>query len=238
MTVSRRGFLRAVGTGAVSLAALSAPAAASTEHADAQPDHVSISYDQGTLETYRPRLVLEESDREKLIGLYGWTATSSEYDTDVHVYWTAYTHQEGVTSYDSHEGDHEPVYVLVDSETGAVREVVASVYHWLRGRTSTPPLDGDHPELKVISPWHQYTAASETGELFEVDDLTAVFDSWLSNGLAESLEPGTVYNPWTMAGANGREHWWRDDFASFSFNATVVSFWKRVGRGQAGDLDA
>lgn len=228
---TRRQFIAAAG--AASLGSVAVVDRARADHAGEQPSHVSITFDQTTLDRYRPRLDLPAASREKLLGLYGWLATSSEFDTDICVYWCEYSHQAGVTSYDSHWGDHEPVYVEVDADTGDVQQVIASVYHWTAGR-GLPALDGDHPLLRVIDPWHHYTAADTTGDLLAVKDLTAVFGDWLANGLELDLEPGTVYNPWTMT---RRGHWWRDDLFGVSFTASKVAFYRTIGRGTAGAID-
>ncbi len=237
MTPTRRAFLRSVaGAGSLGagLAIASSPAVA--DHPDAQPAHVSLEFDQDRLERYRPRLVMAQEDREKFFGLYGWVARSQDYDTDVCVYFAAYTHQTGVTSYDSHHGDREPIYTFVDKNTGDVRGVAASIYHWLRGWTATPTLDGDHPKLRVISPWHHYSATTETGSLFDVEDLHGELDAWLANGLEADLAPGTVYNPWTMAGADGRDHWWRHNQFGFSLTAFSLGIRRSLGFHTGGSL--
>jgi len=82
--VSRRRVLQLAGAGLGSGAVVSGTASAS--HDLAKPDHVTLSYDVDVLETHRPRFVLEESDKDLLVGQYGWLATSSEHDTDICVY--------------------------------------------------------------------------------------------------------------------------------------------------------
>lgn len=235
MTVTRRRFLKTAGTAAVSLAAVSGRARAT--HPSTQPEHVTIEYDPAILEESRPRFVFEPADRRKLIGQYGWLATSPEFDTDCCVYWLSYTRQNGVTYADSHDGDHEPVYCFIDSETGEFREIIASIYHWTRGRSTNIPMDADgHPQLRVINPWHHYTAAEEAGELLEVKDLTEHWDAWLANGMEEDVEPGTVYNPWRMQGPGGRGHWWRDGWLDISLTEITVSIARSLGRREAGSL--
>jgi len=54
----------------------------------------------------------------------------------------------------------------------------------------------------------------------EVEDLTEEFEALLSNGLDESLEPGTVTDPATM---QARNHWWRSTVGDFSSDALLAS---------------
>ncbi|NHX37621.1 MULTISPECIES: hypothetical protein [Halolamina] len=229
----RREYLQAAGAVAVGSTVFSASALA--EHFDAKPDDVTLEYDESVLERYRPELVMPAAAEEKFIGLYGWVTRSEERETNVAVYWASYSHQEGwLGNLDSHYGDHEPVYVFFDDD--GVTQVIASIYHWIAGRApgaEIPLVDDTHPQLRVIKPWHQYTAAGQPGEFFDVDDLTTVFDSWLDNGLEESLAPGSVTNPWTM---RSRPDWWRRGTAGFSINATLVDAMMSVGVGDVGSL--
>lgn len=238
MTQTRRQFIR--GGGAVALGSLLV-GPASADHLDEAGENITLEYDQSMLETYRPRLVFPSEAREKFIALYGWVAKSPDYDTDVCCYWASYTHQSGwLGNLDSHHGDHEPVYTFVDSSTGDVTRVMASVYHWLKGEVSASvaALDNDtHPHLRVVEPWHQYTAAdpAASGILPDVEDLTAVYEDWLANGLEKSLHPGSVSVPWRM---QTRGSWWRDDFAGISFNAQILRATRAAGYDTVGSLEA
>lgn len=232
---TRRSFLRTAGTVALGAGVLSATATAS--HFEAQPEHVTLSFDESTLKTYRPALDIPSQELDKFLGLYGLVATSPEYDTGCCVYWSSWTHQEGwLGNLDSHYGDHEPVYVFFDHDSGEVTKVVASIYHWMAGRSEPPaiPMDETHPRLRVISPWHQYTAADGSGSFYGIEDLTSAFQSWLDNGLEDDLEPGTVVNPWIM---EGRGDWWRRGWTGFSLNAVLVSAFRSAGIGEEGSLD-
>lgn len=235
---TRRSFLKtaAAATGsALAVTATSSPAAAS--HWEHQPENVTITYDATMLETYRPELVFSDVDREKFVGLFGWVATSPDYDTDVCVYWTEYTHQEGwLANLDSHDGDHEPLYVFVNSDTGAIEQLVGSIYHWIAGRAygdSIPLQDDTHPHLRVMNPHHQYTAATEAGIRDPVEDLTAYFQDWLDHGLEDALEPGVVVNPWRM---QSRGDWWRRGRTGISMNAVLVNAAKTAGIDRVGSL--
>lgn len=238
---TRRDFCRATAStakvGVPSALVLGAAGVVAADHFDARPAHVTISYDQDELETYRPHLTFQGNERQNLIGLYGWTATSPEHGTDVHCYWCSYYHQDGwLGNLDSHEGDHEPIQVEVDSETGDVVRVRASVYHWMKGeqRAETVPMDGKHVRLEVVSPWHQYTAADPSDSVYKLDvkDLTAVFQSWLDNGLESALLPGSTTNPWIM---ESEDSWWRGT-AGAQFDAAMVKAARGVGIGEEGSL--
>lgn len=236
--LSRRDILRAGAAGGAAAAGLSAgTGTVAASHYDHQPDHVSLSYDEATLSTYQPLLVIDEEDREKLIAQYAWTATSPEYDTDCHVYWTAYTHQDGASPYDSHDGDHEPIYVFVDSQTGEVQEVLASIYHWLKGQADAAALrmDGKQVVLRVMHTYHHYTAASSESSPYEprLTDLTGAFSDWLENGLEDDLAYGSVVNPWLM---HSRTSWWQRDYADISVEEFLVRARRAVGLDEEGSL--
>ncbi len=236
---TRRAFLRGVGLTAAAgaVASVSATGQSTHQHWDAQPEHVTLSYTEDVLLEYAPRFELEQEAREKLQGLWGWTARSQEYDLDWHVYTALYSHQEGLSPVgrwlsDSHLGDTEFYYIGVDADTGAVQRVVYDAYHWIAGRRDTVsiPMDGSHPVATVVSPWHFYshqnTSASEARSFEEIHDLTERFDAMLSNGLAESLEPGTVVDPATMT---ARRHWWRSSVGEWSFDVALASSMYSLG---------
>lgn len=212
--MKRRAFLRGLAGSAV------LGGVASATHPRQQPDHVTITYDKATLEKYRPLLVTSHLNVQPM-ALYGWIATSPEYEYDWHVYWAAYTHQNGVSSYDSHYGDHEPVYVGV--KNGQADRVLYSGYHWLKATAvgaSIPLYQNTHPAFRVIRPWHHFALdADKSGSFVEVRDLNDVFQAWLDNGLESALDPGAVVNPASM---RSRPDWWQSDAAGVSFNAVYV----------------
>lgn len=255
MTQTRREFLRSgVVTATVAGLGLDLSGDASATdpdqfpHTSAIPEHVSLTFDESWLARYRPRLSMSSADRELFLTTRAWKASSPEYDTDVGVYWQTYVGQNGVTSYDSHKGDHEPVYVFVDDSSGDVQHVAASVYHWLKG--SAPPgvvpmAEATHPALRVIEPWHQHTAATtDAGFYPEVTplgtstdianpDATTVFEAWLENGLAGDLGVGVVTEPWSI---QARESWWRRDLGPISWTSLYVSARRLAGIGEVGSL--
>jgi hypothetical protein len=247
---TRRQFLTQTGAAAVALAGVGAVRRVRADHDAAQPDHVRLVYDADRLRRYRPLLDMEQADREKLLGLYGWVAESPEYDTDVMVYWMKYTDQEAPwwAPGTGHFGDHEPVQVEVDKQTGEVQRVRASIFHWLKGEVTgaAMPLgdDGRHPELRVFNPHHHFTAAAPGAVLrkIEVNDLHEVYDSMLANGLEESLVPGASRKPWLM---RTEPDFWRpgefglpfvDDVAVPSLAALRVGVAQNLGFGTTGDL--
>lgn len=229
-TLSRRALLASTGSLAVGAGITVAGRARgeSVARSSYKPDHVTIEYDEDRLLKYRPRLWFSGDEKQKFINLYGWLASSPEHDSDVCVYWASYTHQEGVSEYDSHDGDHEPIYVFV--RDGAVEKVVYSAYHWLRSISYAPVLDGTHALFRVIEPWHHCTTDTVEGDLTSIGDLTGTFDRWLEEGLDPSLAPGTVVNPWIMT---RRDHWWRNVVAGVSFDATYVSLLHTLGAHNA-----
>jgi len=247
MSYTRRDVLSgAAGAAAASMTVGIVGAQEEYEHWQAQPDHVKLEYSEPTLVEYAPRLVLSQEAREKWRGLWGWTATSPEYDLDYHVYVALYTHQDGVGSIgqflsDSHVGDVEWAYVLADSETGETRQVIYDAYHWVAGRqdTSSITVDGQHPVGAVVDPWHFVRFAdvdADAATAFdEVNNLTEEFDALLSNGLDESLEPGTVTDPATM---QTRNHWWRSAVSDFSTDALLASMVYDLGWVGADQADS
>lgn len=211
---SRAGLVLA---GSMSLAAAASPVY------DHQPDHVTLRYDEGALNRYRPRLVVNHLDVD-VSAVYGWAATSPEYDTDMYCYWVFYAGgQEGVSDADSHVPDREPVYVEVDSSSGGVRTVHKDVYHYLNEPTPSDamPMDGTHPKLRVLKPWHPYKPTPTDGALLEVSNMHSVYETWLE--LDWTVHEPSVVNPWRLP---PRGHWWpegsygittKDDTSRFLF---------------------
>lgn len=213
MPCTRRAWLARCAGAGVATAGVTATAAAG--HMGEQDPLTTLEYDEDTLLKYRPRLVTGHLDFRPN-ALYGWVARNPDFEHDVCVYWAAYDAQQDTGPWTwlidtSHPGDHEPFYVAFDPDTGAVEEVVCSVYHWLAGRydPAAITLDGRHPQFHVVKPWHQYRATTERGVFVELDSLVRVFESWLDNGMEEDLFPGAAVDPWLMLGASGRGHWWR-----------------------------
>lgn len=253
--MERRTFLQATG-GAVATAATVGTAttglALSTgtvvaDHDASQPEAVTIYYDQDYLEAYRPLLDLSYEADQLLIGLFGWVATHDQLDTNVCVYWTSYTKQNALRvgewllgGIDGHVGDHEPVQVEVDADTGDVERVRASVYHWIKGETTaaSAPMEGTNPRLEVIDPWHQYTAAKPDATVQElpVENLGDKWDAWLANGMEESVLPGASRDPWQMRQES--DFWRQGAFGFRSEERLRVDAARSLGIDTVGSLEA
>lgn len=226
--MNRREFLRSAG--AAGLASVAVVGTASAVHdTKGKPAHVTLSFDEDELETYRPKLVTGHLD-VRPSKQYAWLATSPEEDDDAYCYWTYYVTQRGVTSRDSHFLDREPVYVFVDEDTGEITEVVYSAYHWIARQTRAPltvtDSDGEHPTLRVAERWHHYLETTEEGVFVELADLNDQFDTWLSNGWEDDLAIGAAQNPWIM---RRRGSWWKDD-ASGSLSQFFAMFQVRASK--------
>lgn len=205
----RRAFLRRAGTVAVAGAAASSTASADghLEHWAAQPDDVTVTFDESWLADYQPRVVTSHLDVAP-VNMHAWRARHDSRDTSIGCYWTFYQYQEGVTGLDSHEWDHEPIYIVVDDSSGDIVEVLYTGYHWLRASTGVFPQSGSHPLFRAVENYHHYIPADKVGEALDLRDLTESFSTWLTDhGMAEALHPGAVTDPWQM---QRRESWWRD----------------------------
>lgn len=225
----RRSFLRAAGAAALGSVGLVGTTTAVHE-TQGKPSHVTLSFDESTLETYRPKLITGHLD-VRPTKQYAWLATSPEHDDDVYCYWTYYVTQRGVTSRDSHFLDREPLYVFVDEDTGEISEVIYSAYHWLAGKTTVAhtvtDADGEHPTFRVAEHWHHYLQTrEEDGGFVDLDELNDQFDDWLANGWEEDLAVGAAQNPWIM---RRRGSWWKDD-GSGSFNELLAKTWITISR--------
>jgi hypothetical protein len=227
MPVSRRSALRTAGFVTAASAAVatgSHRAAAASPVTDATPDHVTREFDETLLNRYKPYLVTRDLGSNTPNALFGYVARSPEFDYTMCVYWAEYDFQRGVAlGYDSHFGDHEPVYVRVDEETDELVDVAYSAYHWLRGWSATPVLaqgSGAHPLLHVVDPWHHYFLTAEEGvdvDLAHLDDTT--LEAWFDNGWNDAIHVRTLAVPWVMGGADGRSDWWKDSVSAFSYEA-------------------
>ena len=198
---------------------------ATADHGVAKPDHVTLSYDQDLLEQYQPYVVIPTGAEIRPTEWKAWTATSPEYDYDVHVYFLYWQSQVTGRSADSHRRDREPIYVFADRETGEVRETAYTAYHWFRYRERHPPTyipdsgDEEHPTFEVVNPWHHYLQTGDAGEAFPVEplgtadgdpfatDKQTTYEQWLDTGWEADLHPGAVQNPALML---YRDTWWRD----------------------------
>jgi len=211
--MDRRTFLRATG-GGLATALLGGRAAAGIE-SDAKPASVTIDYDQDWLEQYQPLVRLDFDSEQELTGIYGYRATSDQREYDVACYWLRYAVQDAISPLDSHQYDHEPIYVSVNGD-GSVREVVYSGYHHFAAEVSgeEAPLSADrtseptHISMDVIGPWHHYQTDTEGAGVFprDVRDWTAVRSEWQAYGFYDRTENEAVDNPYVII--EDRDSWW------------------------------
>jgi hypothetical protein len=235
VTSSRRELLRQIGvatSGTVGLVATSSTATASSR---STPEHVTLSFDEATIAEYQPQLVLQSVEPRPL-AFHALHAESSESSLNAVYGFTQYPYQEGVSEHDSHLGDHEPIIVWYDQSTGDVERVDYSAYHWFRGSLPADALafadDGQQrPIMRVDPTYHHYYGYQGPipGEQIQLRNLLDSIDSWLNNGLGESLALSQPYDPWEML---GRKSWWRHTTEN-RINAWIQSLWFNLGFADA-----
>lgn len=238
-TVTRRRFLRgAAAAGATVVVGTSSVSAATGDHEHEEvPEDVTITDDPALIEPWQPRLVGAEQGDVSPLGTYAVRASSPDHDTDVIVAWTEYPYQDGYSQADSHAGDHEPVYVFFDPDTGDVTEVMYSAYHWARGSVLPGAVklvdtsEGQQPVLRVVNPWHHHlpvpTSSTSNGRLYELRSLQDALSAWLTNGMSSALKPSQPYDPWTM---KERGHWWRSNWGN-ELDHTLATTFVEAGFG-------
>lgn len=236
---SRRRFLAGL-AGAGALGFGTGRVAAADESAFEQPDDVTLTFDADRLARYQPLLELTDEDETRFLGLYGWVAESETRETDIMVYWTEYSNQVApwYAPGTGHWGDREPVQVEIDPDSGDIVAVRASIYHWVKGTAGPAAVarDGQNPRLRVIDPWHQYTAASPDANTtrYEVKNLADRWQSWLDNGLDESVVPGASRDPWVM---RRESDWWQAGTAGLpDAQVSVLRAARTLGFGEAGSI--
>lgn len=237
MQLSRR---QAIPT-AVAVASLGTAGSAAAARAPygVTPDHISFEYDESVLTRYRPKLITRNLDIKPSY-LYSWVVSSSEFDTDVACYWAWYSSQNTTIKPSSHFGDREPVYVVFDSESGAVREVIVDGYHYYAARYSgnaIPFVDDNERRTRwrVQKPYHFYIAAAgdEGGADVDLADMRDVYPDWITNGWEVSREAVTI--PWQMR--DDRDHWWPGGVDGVSLRALNWSVRLLIGASGAEEAD-
>lgn len=237
---SRRAVLATAGRGIAGvgvLATTAAPTAAEID-SDAKPDHVSITYDEARLERWQPFMSMSAETRRELTGIYGYVATSPEWDRDVLCYWARYSVQEGFLWWDSHQYDHEPVYVFLDSSAdepappSALELVKYAAYHHYSG--SLEPELGDlagsrqsSDETHVafdLNPRHHHYRVAEAGSGIHppLRSWPAARPEWKAYGFYSDTSREAVDSPYSM---RDRAHWWRDE----SRDAGLAPLWLSLG---------
>lgn len=230
MEQTRREFCRrAAGVataGALGAAAIDGAAAANLPQYS--PTNVATAdFPEELLREYQPALASSESARSKLIGIYAWRATpadDSPVETEALYYWFKYSHQTGFFSNlirggvsRAHLGDIEPVIVFRDPASGDVNRVVCSGYHHFAAERSGDELsllDGTHPRLRLIDPWHHYNflddgedTAGLLGPSAGLNDWLSVRNAWYRDGIYNHTAVSAVDDPYTML---DRDFWWSD----------------------------
>jgi len=243
--VTRRDVLRmtaaGVAAGVTGGATVGTVAAAGDyPHLDVQ-EHVSVTTDPAQIEPWQPRLTWDQYPEQEPLSYACMRLSSPEYDDDCIVGFHEYAYQKGVSSADSHDGDHEPIYVFFDPDSGDVTNVSFSGYHWFRasaGPSSIRLVDsgaGQQPVLRVVDPWHHHLPispeAERDGRLFDVSDLDASISAWLANGMSDDLRVDQPFLPWRMRHA---ADWWRDT-TLHTVEKTLQSVWVRFGIGDVPD---
>ncbi len=201
----------------------------------AKPESVAISFDEGYLKRHQPMLMMAPTTREQNKGIYGYVAKSPDRDTDALCYWSQLTHQNGLpfVNSDSHLGDHEPIYVFVNSDDGSVEEIVYSAYHWFAGseEITTPATqlassranEPTHPVLSVSEQWHNYSYdADASGAFTTLKSWPEVRSSWVNNGFFNPANVAAIENPWKMRDLSG---WWEQG----SIDGMVAGVYAEIG---------
>lgn len=227
-------------TGAVLVGGLAGVSAststAAADHADAQPDHVTLSYNETLIKQYRPSLVLEGVD-PRPTALHALHAESSKSDLNAVYFFAKYPYQEGSAGRsDSHLGDHEPMIVWYDSTTGNVARVDYAEYHWFRGTALPENLAfadaAEHrPVFRVDPKYHHYYLYSGDlpGSDVEISNLLESMPNWLENDLENELALSQPYDPYQML---SRSTWWRHSRSNW-VDATLKAIWFNLGVSDA-----
>jgi hypothetical protein len=235
---SRRDVLARAGTLSVSsVAVVGTSVAVAAAASRAPPDGVTVEYDEDVITEYQPQLILDGVEPDPL-AFHALHATKRDSSMAAVYGFVQYPYQRGVTSEDSHLGDHEPLIVFYDESNGEVVRVDYAAYHWFRGWAEGSAFryadDAKHqPILRVDPTYHHYYQyqGSYPGETLEVRDLTASIGGWLSNGMEEDLATSQPYDPWAML---GRESWWKHTPGNW-FNAFFKALWFNLGFAGARD---
>lgn len=237
---SRRDVLATSGkalAGLGLLATTAAPSAAEID-SDAKPDHVTVRYNEERLERWQPYMSMSSEARKALTGVYGYEATSPEWEYDVLCYWSRYSIQEGFWIFDSHQYDHEPVYLFLDSSASepappsALELVKYAAYHHYSGSVapelselsgSRQSTDETHASLDVIPQYHHYRYTGDGSGIHPpLKDWPAARSEWEAYGFYSGTSREAVDAPHTML---DRESWWADG----TTDAKFASLWLRLG---------
>ncbi len=215
-----------------------------TQDWSAKPDGAEIVWDEWRLWKYQPKLVMDQATREAFDGLYGYVATSEDEDTDVLCYWSKVSGGESLPVGDnvlgSAIGDHDPIYVFVNSDSGEIERIVYSGYNLEAAEVQPPEEDlvqdradvPTHPTFTVVPGWYHYRyTPEETGHFVELKSWPAVRHTWRSNNFGP--DTATVENPWQLAS----EPDWRANDGWFSVTDIWLGLGQRFGWYGAENID-
>lgn len=250
MSPTRRQFLAT--SGATLAAVVGVGSVSATDDFGWLPGHVTqVGDDPDELERYQPRLVTNAEDRQKMVGMFGWYADSSVYDTRAYYYWLKYTHQDsvldsiplvgGIFAADAHLGDHEPYIAFVNTATGEVERVVYTGYHHY-----AVELDADnanlsdgyqagvetHTPLEVVTPHHHYRLADEgrgvlASNITSMDSFLDAYPTWDRQGIFDNSNEETVRDPWEVKSAG---HWWDEGTIDYRLASIRIALnWRDAG---------
>jgi hypothetical protein len=228
---TRRDVLKA-GAAAVASAVAVGGVSSSVAAADrSAPESVTVSFDESRIREYMPSLVLEGVDPLPL-AFHALHAESSNSGLNAVYGFTRYPYQSGVTSADSHLGDHEPLIVWYDATTGDVERVDYSAYHWFRGTASAAQLafatdERRRPVFRVDPNYHHYYTyqGDIPGERIQLENLLKSWPRWRDNGLDDALALSQPFDPYAML---SRPTWWRDT-AGNSYDKFVKALYFDLG---------
>lgn len=201
----------------------------------------TIGYDNNRLQRYAPLLNFQGAAESSFQGMFGYICESDEEETFVCCYWALFDDQGGppLASAESELGDHHPVYVFVDEETGRVERIVYAGFHLFASELSASEANlvtkqadfATHVVLDVVDQYHYFRHSSaSTGTFPDIHSWPDVRDDWVDAEYYDPLDPEAVENPWSMTEDN---EWYRDGSTEERF----ANLWRRCGLFHSGDVD-
>ncbi len=241
---TRRQYLTAAATpGGLALLASTASADDATI-----PSHITA--DTEGIERYQPMFHGTYGPLNQMIGLFGWHATSDQWDYECYYYWLKYTHQESWRDWlpiGSHLLDHEPVIVVRDPDAGEITQVLYSGYHHLvaaidDGVTLSSGVADEqtHVNLRIDPTYHHYYNSDKTEGILLSQQSGVEFGSWLDKRAAwfdrdiyANTSNTAVTDPSVLVDAE-RDTWWADG----ALDKNLALLWVALGLRNADDADS
>jgi len=204
----------------------------------AKPEKADIEWDEYRLRKYRPKLVMDDETKKRFDGLYGYVATSPERETDVLCYWSKVKRTEslpaGTSKLGSSIGDHDPIYVFVNSETDELERIVYSAYNLEAAEVQPDEGDLDPSDLSdeptratftLVSGWnhYRYTPDATGAYQYELKSWPEVRPTWLDNNFG--MDAAAVEDPWQLTSTND----WRANDGWFSTTDIWLSLGQTLG---------